>query len=126
MTSRSLLDVKIQPKPVKTKAWGTVFVRHARADELDNVLRILDSYTGGERLIQLVMLGVCYDTGRQVFTHDDLPKLRKAPLEPITELSTAFLELNGLAESSEKKSSIPSTGSVSTLQTAGAIPSRAN
>lgn len=126
MTSRSLLDVKAQPKPVKTKAWGTVFVRHALADELDDVLRILDSCKGGERLIQLVMLGACYDTGRQVFTHDDLLKLRKAPLEPIAELATAFLELNGLAESSEKKSSIPSTGSVSTLPIDGAIPSRAN
>lgn len=113
--NRSLLDITVRPIPVQTTRWGLCYVRMLKASELDALLEIIDNWSGPERMALLVAFGACDAEGNKVFTRDDLGKLLKAPLEPLSELCTAFLDVNGMTgDPLEKKASTPSSGSTST------------
>lgn len=122
--TRSLLDIRLKPHPVQTRLWGLCHVRIAEASELDHLMKIIETRKGADRLIELVLMGACQSDGRRAFGIDDREKLRSAPLEPITELATAFLEMNGIMGGvDEKKSSSPSSGSPSISPISSAIRS---
>ena len=122
--SHSLLDIHPEPRRVETELWGACWVRVAKASELDRILTIMDATKGSERFVQLALIGTCHADGSRAFVPDDVSSLRDAPLEPVAALATAFLEVNGIMEGGEKKSSIPLSGSLTTLPENLATPIR--
>ncbi len=92
--------------PVETEAWGSCYVRQIKGNEFERFMAIMDESTGSERLARLTVLGLCDADGKRVLADGDEPVIVDGPMEPLGEIATAFLELNGVAEE-EKKSSSP-------------------
>ncbi len=104
MNREELLSLPLASRVVDTQAWGPVRVRQLKAAELPALLEILD-VRGPERLARFCVLGCIDSRDGPLFLPDDVPKLLSGPLEPVSELATAFLELNGITDIEEEKKS---------------------
>ncbi len=107
--------------PVETEAWGSCHVRQIKGNEFERFMAIMDESTGSERLARLTVLGLCDADGKRVLADGDEPVIVDGPMEPLGEVATAFLELNGVAEE-EKKSSSPPSSSRSSLPSSLVTP----
>ncbi len=129
MNRKEILALPLGRRAVETQAWGVVFVRQLRGDELPALLDILDA-SGPERLARFCVLGCVQDDGSPLFLPGDEQRLIERALEPVSELAAAFLELNGIEgvtdpESEKKSASVPSTSSPSVLPIGGGSRNRA-
>ncbi len=93
---------------VQTGAWGLCYVRQIKGNEFERFMAIMDESTGSERLARLTVLGLCDADGKRVLADGDEPVIVDGPMEPLGEVATAFLELNGVSEEQKKSSSQPS------------------
>ncbi len=94
---------------VETEAWGSCYVRQIKGNEFERFMAIMDESTGSERLARLTVLGLCDADGKRVLADGDEPVIVDGPMEPLGEVATAFLELNGVSEEQKKSSSPPSS-----------------
>ena len=129
MNREEILSLPLGRRAVETQAWGVVFVRQLRGDELPALLDILDA-SGPERLARFCVLGCVQDDGSPLFLAGDEQRLIERALEPVSELAAAFLELNGIEgvtdpESEKKTASVPSISSPSVSRIDGGFRSRA-
>ena len=130
MNREEILGLPLGRRQVHTQAWGNVFVRQLRADELPALLEILDSPSGAIRLARFCVLGCIQADGSPLFLPGDEHRLTERALEPVSELAAAFLELNGIEgvtdpEAEKKSASGPSTSSPSVLPIDGGSRNRA-
>lgn len=103
------MEVGTPIEPVDTHRWGRVWIRPARATDIDRLMDILAETTGAIRLARLCVFALVDETGKHLLTDDDIPKLIDGPLEPLQEVAVAFLDACGLDET--KKNSPMSTTS---------------
>ncbi len=130
MNREEILKLPLGTRRVNTQAWGPVFVRQLRADELPALLEILDAPSGAVRLARFCVLGCVQADGSPLFLPGDEQRLTERALEPVSELAAAFLELNGIEgvtdpESEKKSDSVPSTSSPSVSRIDGGSRNRA-
>ena len=130
MNRDEILGLSLGRRAVETQAWGVVFVRQLRADELPALLDVLDAPSGAIRLARFCVLGCVTEDGAPLFLPGDESRLTEQALEPVSELAAAFLELNGIegvgdADEEKKSASIQSTSSLSVLPTGGGSRNRA-
>ncbi len=107
--------------PVQTESWGQCYARQIKGNEFERFMAIMDESTGSERLARLTVLGLCDADGKRVLADGDESVILDGPMEPLGEVATAFLELNGVAEE-EKKSSSPPSSSRSSLPSSSVTP----
>ncbi len=129
MNREEILSIPLGRRAVETQAWGVVFVRQLRGDELPALLDILD-VSGPERLARFCVLGCVQDDGSPLFLPGDEQRLIERALEPVSELTAAFLELNGIEgvtdpEAEKKSVSVPSISSPSVSRIGGGSRNRA-
>ena len=105
---------------VETEAWGDCYVRQIKGNEFERFMAIMDESTGSERLARLTVMGLCDEKGERILADGDEPIVIDGPMEPLGEIATAFLELNGVAE--EKKSSSPPSSSRSSSPSSSVMP----
>ncbi len=105
---------------VETEAWGSCYVRQIKGNEFERFMAIMDESAGSERLARLTVMGLCDEKGERILADGDEPIVIDGPMEPLGEIATAFLELNGVAE--EKKSSSPPSSSRSSLPNSSVTP----
>ncbi len=105
---------------VETEAWGSCYVRQIKGNEFERFMAIMDESAGSERLARLTVMGLCDEKGERILADGDEPIVIDGPMEPLGEIATAFLELNGVAE--EKKSSSPPSSSRSSSPNSSVTP----
>lgn len=123
MKRAEILALQLGRRRVDTQAWGTCYVRQLRADELRELLDILDGPRGAVRLARLVVFGAVDEAGAPMFEPGDVDALTTKALEPLGALADAFLELNDIQEFDDPEKKSPSTrlsSSPSTSRTDGA------
>lgn len=110
MNRDTILGTGIKVEEVHTKQWGTVYIRPARASEVDELMDILSITQGPERLVRLCIFAVVDEDGCRLLSNADIDQLLDGPLEPVQEVAVAFLDACGLDES-KKNSATPTTSS---------------
>lgn len=120
-TRNEILATLPSAKEVQTEAWGLCYVRQLKGNEFERFMAIMEESSGSERLARLTVLGLCDESGERRLVEGDEPVLLDGPMEPLGEVATAFLELNGVTEE-EKKSSSPPNSSRSSLQNSSVTP----
>lgn len=75
---------------------GDVFIAELTVDEADQ-FRTLGA-DGVPANVRLAVLGACDETGKRLFTEEDIPALRALPARAMTLIGNAVLRLNGSTE----------------------------
>lgn len=119
-TRNEILATLPSVQEVATASWGICYVRQLKGNEFEPFMDIMDKYRGSERLARLTVLGLCDANGQRVLADGDEPVLIDGPMEPLGEIATAFLELNGVEE--QKKSSDLPSSSLSSLPSSSEFP----
>lgn len=106
------LRIKPTIEPIETVA-GPAFIRTITAGEKDEFER--EAKKDGKVRCRLLLVGVCDEQGKPVFTNLDLPTLDALPLTAVEPIADAIAKLNKFGEAEvediRKNSPSPADGS---------------
>ena len=117
-TRNEILATLPHIRSVATKTWGEVFVRQVKASEFEGFWAILEGVTGAERMAKFTALALCEENGNRMLVDEDWRTLMDGPLEPLAEVTDAFLDFNGVTMTAEDEKKSSTRGSISSISSA--------
>ena len=117
-TRNEILATLPQVSPIMTQTWGQVFVRQVKASEFEAFWAILDGVTGAERMAKFTAMALCDEKGHRTLSSDDWRVLMDGPIEPLAEITDAFLELNGVSFENQREKKSSTADNISSISSA--------